>query len=258
LATQTQIKNFINEIAPIIQKYAKAKGYKVASPIIAQACIESAYGTSSLGCKYHNYFGMKCGSGWKGKSVNLTTREEYTVGTLTTIKDNFRVYDSMEEGVKGYFDFISSKRYSNLKTATTYEEYLEYIKKDGYATSSKYVDTNMKVVTKYHLTNYDNFGNISLEITKINENVKYTIGETYTLQNTMYVRKEPYGTKLTQNELTVDAKKHAAKSADGYAALKKGTKVTCKEIANKNNAIWMKVPSGWICAIGISGKVYIK
>lgn len=159
MATATyQVKKFIDEIAPIIQKYAKLYGYKVASPIIAQACIESAYGTSSLGYKYHNYFGMKCGSSWTGRSVNLSTKEEYKAGTLTSIKANFRVYDSMDAGVRGYFEFISTKRYFNLKTAATAQEYLQKIKADGYATSSTYVSTNMSCVTKYNLTKYDNFG----------------------------------------------------------------------------------------------------
>lgn len=161
MATAAQAKQFIKEIAPIIQRYAKQYGYKVASPIIAQACIESAFGTSSLGKKYHNYFGMKCGSSWKGKSVNLATKEEYTPGTLTSIKANFRAYDSMEEGVNGYFVFISSKRYSNLKEATTPKEYLEMIKADGYATSGTYVNTNMSCISKYELTKYDNLNGVA-------------------------------------------------------------------------------------------------
>ena len=157
MASSAQAKAFINEIAYIIQEEAKARGYKVCSPIIAQACIESAFGTSSLGYRWHNYFGMKCGSSWKGKSVNLSTKEEYVPGQLSTIRDNFRVYDSMEEGVKGYFDFISTKRYANLKGATTAQEYLELIKKDGYATSSSYVNTCMGVVNRYDLTKFDVF-----------------------------------------------------------------------------------------------------
>ena len=155
MTTQEQVHTFINQIAPLIQKESKARGYKVASPIIAQACCESAFGTSSLGYKYHNYFGMKCGSSWKGKSVNLKTKEEYSVGQLTTIRDNFRVYDSMEEGVIGYFNFISTKRYANLKEATTPRQYLEMIKADGYATSSTYIATNMNLVDKYGLTRFD-------------------------------------------------------------------------------------------------------
>lgn len=35
MATSAQAKQFIKEIAPIIQKYAKQYGYKTASPIIA-------------------------------------------------------------------------------------------------------------------------------------------------------------------------------------------------------------------------------
>ena len=155
MASSAQAKKFIAEIAPIIQQEAKNRGYKVCSPIIAQACIESNYGISSLSTKYYNYFGMKCGSSWKGKSVNLATKEEYTVGTLTKIKDNFRVYENMLHGVKGYFDFINTKRYANLKTATTPKMYLEYIKKDGYATSSTYVNTNMNCINKWDLTKYD-------------------------------------------------------------------------------------------------------
>lgn len=151
----TDRQAFIEQIAPLIQKECKERGYKIASPIIAQACLESAYGASSLGYKYHNYFGMKCGSAWKGKSVNLKTKEEYSVGTLTTIRDNFRVYDSMEEGVKGYFDFISTKRYENLKQANSPREYLEFIKADGYATSSSYVTNCMNVVNSNNLTRYD-------------------------------------------------------------------------------------------------------
>lgn len=177
MATTDQVKAFIDKIAPLIQKEAKARGYKVASPIIAQACCESAYGTSSLGYKYHNYFGMKCGSSWKGKSVNLKTKEEYN-SQLVSIRDNFRVYDSMEDGVVGYFNFISTKRYENLKQANSPRQYLEFIKQDGYATSSSYVVTNMSIVDMYGLTRFDevSFKTITPElISKIIDGV-YGVG----------------------------------------------------------------------------------
>ena len=155
MATVSEITSFINEISPIIQKYSRQYGYKVSSPIIAQACLESGYGKSVLAAQYHNYFGMKCGSKWKGRSVNLKTKEEYNLGILTDIKANFRVYSSMEEGVKGYFEFISTQRYQNLKTAQTPQQYLEMIKADGYATSSLYVTNNMRVIETYALTRFD-------------------------------------------------------------------------------------------------------
>lgn len=154
MPSSAQQKEFINQIGYIIQEEAKARGYHVCSPIIAQACLESNYGVSQLSAKWHNYFGMKCGSAWKGQSVNLATKEEYN-SQLVNIRDNFRVYSSMEEGVKGYFDFISTKRYENLKSATTPREYLEMIKRDGYATSSSYVSSCMAVISRHDLERYD-------------------------------------------------------------------------------------------------------
>ncbi len=154
MASSAQAKAFIARIAPIIQEEAKARGYKVCSPIIAQACIESGFDTSLLSSKFFNYFGMKCGSSWKGKSVNMKTKEEIN-SALVSIRDNFRAYPDMISGVKGYFDFINTKRYANLKTADTPEEYLKRIKADGYATSSSYVQTNMNCIKKYDLEKWD-------------------------------------------------------------------------------------------------------
>ena len=154
---------FIEQIAKCVKKYAYLYGIEVHSPIIAQAILESGWGKSGLASKYHNYFGLKCGSSWKGKSVNMATKEEYKVGTLTNIRDNFRVYDSMEAGVKGYFDFINTSRYANLKGVKNPEEYVRRLKADGYATSSKYADNVMRVIRDNKLTRFDD---------KVGESVK--------------------------------------------------------------------------------------
>lgn len=151
----TKQTEFCNSIAQALRKYAPLYNIYCYSAIIAQAIIESNWGKSSLSADYHNYFGIKCGSKWDGKSVNMTTKEEYTRGSITTIKDNFRVYDSLEDGVKGYLLFINTKRYANLKNVYDYKTYIENIKADGYATSSKYVSTLVKTVEKYNLTQYD-------------------------------------------------------------------------------------------------------
>lgn len=226
---------FINTIAPIIVEEGTRRGYKIFSTVIAQAIIESNFGRSNLSARYHNYFGLKCGSSWKGASVKLSTKEEYTPGTLTSIKDNFRVYPNMESGVAGYYDFISTKRYANLKTATTYRMYAEFLKADGYATSSTYVNTLCKTVEKCNLSAYDNGQSI------------WVIGKTYTTQQDLNVRKEPNGDKLPFLSLTKDAQKHSLVGSDGYAILKKGTKVTVKDIKSTGTATWLQIPSGWIC-----------
>ena len=148
-------QNFINSIYKALCKYAPMYSIKCYSAIIGQAILESGWGKSKLASSYHNYFGLKCGSYWKGKSVNMETFEEYNVGTLTQINDNFRVFDDLDSGVKGYLDFINTSRYSNLKNVTSPQEYLQNIKNDGYATSSTYVDNVMNIVTTYNLTSYD-------------------------------------------------------------------------------------------------------
>ena len=151
----TDKQKFVDDIAKYVQKYAGSYGISVHSPIIAQAILESGWGKSRLAADYHNYFGMKCGTKWTGPSVNMTTQEEYTAGTLATIKDNFRVYDNMENGVNGYFEFIQLSRYENLKGITDPKKYIETIKNDGYATSSTYVDSLMQIIKIYNLTSYD-------------------------------------------------------------------------------------------------------
>lgn len=149
---------FIQKVAEKVSKYAPLYGISVHSPIIAQAIIESGWGKSGLASKYHNYFGLKCGSSWKGKSVNMTTKEEYKVGTITNIRDNFRVFDDFDDGIRGYFEFIKTSRYANLKGVKSPEEYVRRLKADGYATSSKYVDNVMRVIRDNKLTRFDGNG----------------------------------------------------------------------------------------------------
>lgn len=77
----------------------------------------------------------------------------------------------------------------------------------------------------------------------------YIIGNTYTINvNTaLNVRKGAgKGCALVgYSKLTADAKKHAKGSA-----LLPGTRVTCQDIVVKSvTDVWMKIPSGWICAI---------
>ena len=149
---------FVEQIAKCVKKYAYIYGIEVHSPIIAQAILESGWGKSGLASKYHNYFGLKCGSSWKGKSVNMTTKEEYKVGTITNIRDNFRVFDDFDDGIRGYFEFINTSRYANLKGVKSPEEYVRRLKADGYATSSKYVDNVMRVIRDNKLTRFDRNG----------------------------------------------------------------------------------------------------
>ena len=156
-------ETFIRKVAEKVKKYAPLYGICVHSPIIAQAIIESGWGKSGLASKYHNYFGLKCGSSWKGGSVNMATREEYKPGVVTNIRDNFRTYEDFDDGIRGYFEFINTSRYANLKGVKNPEEYVRRLKADGYATSSKYVDNIMRVIRDNKLTRFDGNGDVDMK-----------------------------------------------------------------------------------------------
>ena len=72
-------QEFIDQVAVYVKKNAAIFGICVHSPIIAQAILESGWGKSKLAATYHNYFGLKCGTKWTGKSVNMNTQEEDTI-----------------------------------------------------------------------------------------------------------------------------------------------------------------------------------
>lgn len=146
---------FIEMIAKGIRKHGDK--YKICcySGVIGQAILESGWGKSTLASRYNNYFGLKCGSSWKGRSVNLKTMEEYSAGKTSVIYDYFRVYKSPEAGIKGFFEFINTPRYANLKNVKDPDRYLENVKKDGYATSSSYVSTVSGLIRYNNLKAYD-------------------------------------------------------------------------------------------------------
>ena len=86
---------------------------------------------------------------------------------------------------------------------------------------------------------------------------KYVVGKTYTTTANLYVITEPNGKKKKFDELTKNAKQFAYKDTLSNAILKKDTKVTCQEVVKVNNDIWIKIPSGYICAV-MGTSVYIK
>lgn len=151
---------FIEAIAPIIKRIAPEFGICVVSPIIAQACLESAYGSSNK-AKYHNYFGLKyrsnrvhCHNGY----FTDTSSEQLADGSYVPTTDDWYSFDSMESGVRGYFEFISISRYSNLVGVSSPKKYLELIREDGYATSLDYVENVYNTLKSNNLERFDKIG----------------------------------------------------------------------------------------------------
>jgi flagellum-specific peptidoglycan hydrolase FlgJ len=113
--------------------------------LLAQAIIESSRdgipGKSTLSAKYNNYHGIKAYPKWKGKTVNLKTREVYD-GNETFENGRFVVYDSIEDGFKGYVNFLKENpRYAKagVFTANSITQQIQALKNAGYATDPEYV-----------------------------------------------------------------------------------------------------------------------
>lgn len=152
-------QEFIKRIAAYVKKYAPSYNIKVYSPIIAQAILESAYGTSELAVNAHNYFGLKYRAGRCKTCIGIYNKvgsEQNADGSYTSSSMQWCKFKDMENGVIGYFDFINISNYANLKGVADPRKYLENIKADGYATSLKYVDNLMSVIEQWGLTQYDN------------------------------------------------------------------------------------------------------
>ena len=91
--------------------------------------------------------------------------------------------------------------------------------------------------------------------TEYNEALTYSIGKTYTTRvDHLHVRYSVWGQIKEYAQLTRDGMKHAY--SDG--CLKKGTTVTVKDVKKDDaGATWVKIPSGWICAITSKGDIYL-
>lgn len=90
----------------------------------------------------------------------------------------------------------------------------------------------------------------------VNNLPKYKVNKNYTIQVDLNVRAGA-GTNYrikNYNELTVDGKKHAYNQTN--AVLKPNTIVTCLDVYILDNEIWLRIPSGFVCAY-YHGEIYI-
>lgn len=149
-----EVKEFLEKVASQTADVCQSFNL-LPSPSIAQAIIESAYGTSELATKANALFGIKADSRWSGKVYKKSTKE-FVNGQYVDVIANFRMYDSWDESIKDHAEFLTrNKRYSNLIGVTDYKEYCKMIKKDGYATAPTYDQTLINCIEKYNLSQYD-------------------------------------------------------------------------------------------------------
>ncbi|QGZ70987.1 N-acetylmuramidase [Pediococcus pentosaceus] len=131
--------NFVNGIAADIVNVCNSNKL-YASVAMAQAVLESGYGTSSLAQEAHNLFGIKADSTWKGATYTKSTKEVIN-GRTVTINASFRKYASIKDSIADYAKKLESRaQYANAfaPKSANYVASIKAIKAGGYATSTTY------------------------------------------------------------------------------------------------------------------------
>ena len=120
-----------------------------ASITLAQGCLESGNGNSTLSRRSNNHFGIKCRSDWKGKRVYFTDDAP---------DECFRAYNSVEDSYLDHSKFlIENSRYGDLfkLRLDDYKGWAHGLKKAGYATSPSYAQDLIKIIETNKLHVYD-------------------------------------------------------------------------------------------------------
>lgn len=150
--------DFIKEIAADAQKVYK-KYDILASLIIAQACLESAWGTSGLAQKGKNLFGIK--GTYNGQYVLMWTTEYDKHGKPTQVQAKFRKYPSwyasLQDLAKLYVNGTSwdPDHYKAVVGEKDYKKATAALVKAGYATDPNYATKLNSIILNYKLTQYD-------------------------------------------------------------------------------------------------------
>ncbi|WP_255202210.1 LysM peptidoglycan-binding domain-containing protein [Granulicatella adiacens] len=199
---QTPAQRFLNKIIPAAQQATEGKDVYT-SVMIAQAALESAWGTSALASEpNHNLFGVK--GNYNGQSVNMYTLEDAGAQNYYGIHDYFRKYPSYKESMDDYVDKIvngikgAPMFYSGAWKSRTnsYQDATRYLT-GRYATDTAYYAKLNRIIEQFGLTKYDN-GTATAIAASIEE--KSSIGGQYTVQagDTLYAISRKSGVSVNQ------------------------------------------------------------
>jgi peptidoglycan hydrolase-like protein with peptidoglycan-binding domain len=147
-------RDFINSI-----KEGALKGYEaygiIPSLTIAQAILESGWGSSQLSVRAKNLFGIKAFSNWRGDKIALPTTEWYG-DKMQVINADFRTYDSFNESIEDHNKLLADERYKPARQCSDYGEACRKIYECGYATDPEYPEKLIRIIEENKLYEFDN------------------------------------------------------------------------------------------------------
>lgn len=146
----SQLK-FVNDIKQGAVDCYKKTGV-LPSLTMAQAILETGWGKYRIG---NNVFGVKAGSGWKGKTQTCQTKEQLANGKYVTINAKFRDYDSLSDSIVDHGEVLTQDRYKPVIAAKDYKEACKQVQACGYATSHQYANNLINIIEEYGLDQWD-------------------------------------------------------------------------------------------------------
>lgn len=155
-------QQFLNYIGQSARKVALNNDL-YASVMIAQALLESGWGTSKLAqAPNYNLFGVKEIN--KESSVSFTTKENDDLGKEFQIVVDFQKYNSYKESIEGYVKLLrlgldnDINFYDKVWRSNTgsYRDATKFLA-GKYATDKSYAEKLNYLIEKYDLTKFDEF-----------------------------------------------------------------------------------------------------
>ena len=182
----TAATQFLRNIIPAAQNVARGKDIYT-SVMIAQAALESGWGTSALSkAPNHNLFGVK--GSYNGQSVNMQTLEDSGGQNYYSIQADFRKYPSYQESLEDYADKIvngisgAPLFYSGAWKSKTnsYQDATAYLT-GRYATDTAYGAKLNRIIEQFGLTKYDTETAVSMAEEIASNETTTTTGNSYTV-----------------------------------------------------------------------------
>ena len=199
----TAATQFLRNIIPAAQNVARGKDIYT-SVMIAQAALESGWGTSALSkAPNHNLFGVK--GSYNGQSVNMQTLEDSGGQNYYSIQADFRKYPSYQESLEDYADKIvngisgAPLFYSGAWKSKTnsYQDATAYLT-GRYATDTAYASKLNRIIEQFGLTKYDTETAVNMAEEIANQQTTTSSGDGYTVVNgdSLYAIARKTGTSI--------------------------------------------------------------
>lgn len=126
-----------------------------ASFTIAEAALESGWGSSQLAQHGFNLFGVKADASWTGPTLDMNTRE-FLNGQWVMQIARWRSYDDWSGAIMDHAEFLQSNpRYEAAFQTTNAEDFTKAIAAAGYATDPAYAEKIISIIHAHGLLALD-------------------------------------------------------------------------------------------------------